>query len=342
MSETDPNFPGVLGHAEVQARLGRALQRDQLHHALIFAGPQGVGKATLARGLAAALHCPVRPGVGCGTCSACRRVATGNHPGLEWIRPEEGSTMIKVEAARELAARLQHAPFEGNAHLVVFDPADALNEQAYNALLKTIEEPNPGVRFVMVTTNLHRLLPTILSRCMAIRMGRLDNDTVGQIVDQTLAQTEDAPEVSAERRALALQLADGSAGRALDWVADEGLDAGLALLRNTLCARRAGPQAIFSGAEGDLWQAFSAASAGPPTGRPARERAAARQLGELWLLHLRERVRGRPGLPGMPEDDGRRSQILRELDLVQTFHGRLDRNPNVRLALEQLLLEASA
>lgn len=349
MSERDDAiaFPGVLGHRAVQGRLARALQRDQLHHALIFAGPEGVGKATLARGLAAALHCTDRPGQGCGECGACRRVTAGTHTGLEWVRPAEDSTTIKVEAARELAARLQHAPFESNAHLVVFDPADALNDQAYNALLKTIEEPNPGVRFVMITTNLHRLLPTILSRCMTIRMGRLDDDEVATILDRTLAEAPTDPDgepvtVTPERRALALRLADGSAGRALAWAADAGLDAGLEFLRATLAARRDGAAAIFSGNDGPLWRAFADASAGPATGRPARERAAARQLGALWLLHLRERLRGRPGLPGMPADSLPHTTVLHDLDLVQTFYSRLERNPNVRLALEHLLLEASA
>src|SRR5690606_37922568 len=148
--EAQVRFPGTLGHTEAQARLHRALRRDQLHHGIILVGPRGVGKATLARGLACALHCTASPGLGCGACTACHRVMARTHAGVEWIEPEADSTTIKVGAARELANRLELAPFEGRHHVVVFDPAEALNEQALNALLKTLEEPRPGVHFVMI------------------------------------------------------------------------------------------------------------------------------------------------------------------------------------------------
>ena len=97
---------------------------------------------------------------------------------------------IKVEVARELSHRLQHAPFEGQHHVVIFDPADALTEQAYNALLKSIEEPRPGVHFVMITTHPDGLLPTILSRCLPVRLGPLPLPLLTEVVQGVLAERQ--------------------------------------------------------------------------------------------------------------------------------------------------------
>lgn len=340
-------IPAVFGHHAIRTSLSRAIARDQLHHGLIFVGPRGVGKATLARGLACALHCKEQPSSGCGSCSVCRRILDGVHPGLEWIRPEAAGGTIKVAVARELATRLELAPFEGNAHLVVFDPAEALTEQAYNALLKTIEEPRPGVFFVMVTTALDALLPTILSRCLTVRFGRLDAEDVERVVREELQRRragEDADAAAAvtdERIALAVRLADGSAGVAVELALDPSLEPALTLLGRVIESSHRGPPAIFAGDKSPLWTAWSEAVGPVKTGRPARERALAARMSELWLLHLRERLRDQPGLPGVTAPDEGPRDLLRKLDRVQSFREGLDRNPNVRLSLEQTLLELS-
>lgn len=329
-------FPGVRGHAQAQARLSRAIARDQLHHGLIFVGPSGVGKATLARGLGAALHCQVEPAVGCGSCTSCRRIASGTHAGVEWLAPEEPGGRVKIEAARTLAHRLEMAPFEGNHHLVVFDPADAIGEAGFNAMLKTIEEPRPGVHFVMIVTGLDVLLPTILSRCLTVRVGRLEDDDVAAIVKAQVETAETAP--SRERIDLAVGLAGGSAGLAVKLALDPSLDASLALLSQVVGASQTGPAAIFGGDKSPLWQAWSTAVGPVKTGRPARERATLRQLCELWLLHLRERLRGRDGLPGVPPGPQDPRAVLSQLDKIQGLLESIARNPNVRLSLEQTLL----
>lgn len=333
-------FPGVRGHAQAQARLSRAIARDQLHHGLIFVGPSGVGKATLARGLGAALHCRVEPAVGCGSCTSCRRIASGTHAGVEWLAPEEPGGRVKIEAARTLAHRLEMAPFEGDHHLVVFDPADAIGEAGFNAMLKTIEEPRPGVHFVMIVTGLDVLLPTILSRCLTVRVGRLEDDDVAAIVKAQVETAETVP--TAERIELAVGLAGGSAGLAVKLALDPSLDASLALLSQVVGAAQTGPTAIFGGDKSALWQAWSAAVGPVKTGRPARERATLRQLCELWLLHLRERLRGRDGLPGVPPGPQDARAVLTQLDKIQALLESVARNPNVRLSLEQTLLSLGA
>lgn len=333
-------FPGVRGHAQPQARLSRAIARDQLHHGLIFVGPAGVGKATLARGLAAALHCKEAPALGCGACTACRRIASGTHAGVEWVTPEEPGGRVKVEQARALSNRLEMAPFEGDHHVVVFDPAEAIGEAGFNAMLKTLEEPRPGVHFVMIVTGLDVLLPTILSRCLSVRLGRLEDADVAAIVSAQVSgrveQGEDPP--TPARIELAVGLAGGSAGLAVRLALDPTLDASLALLGQVVGAAQTGPPAIFGGDKSPLWQAWSEAVGPTKTGRPARERATLRRLCDLWLLHLRERLRGRDGLPGVPPGPAGARAVLQQLDHVQALLERLGRNPNVRLSLEQTLL----
>ncbi|MCA9707420.1 MAG: DNA polymerase III subunit [Myxococcales bacterium] len=351
MSEAQPSFPGVRGHAHAQARLSRAIARDQLHHGLIVMGPRGIGKAALARGLACALHCTEAPAVGCGTCSACHRVLVGLHAGVEWIMPEAEGSAIKVEVARELSHRLQHAPFEGRHHVVIFDPADAMNEQAYNALLKSIEEPRPGVHFVMLTTHPDGLLPTILSRCLPVRLGPLPEPLIDQVLDEVLARrraeaeaTGQAPEpleLDPQRRALAVRLSQGSVGQALQLLVDPSLPEVMTLVRCAMEAAREGPAGIFSGDKGPLWSAWQQASGGPGPGRPARERAACAHAIDLWLLHLREHLRGGEGLPGLPPQPAAVPELLRRIDHLQALGEALPRNPNVRLAIEQTLLELS-
>ncbi len=334
------HFPGVRGHEAALSALSRAIVRGQLHHGLLLSGPPGVGKATVARGLACALHCAVAPGVGCGACVTCRRIFEDHHAGVEWIRPEGPGGMVKVDVARELGIRLQHAPFEGDHHVVVFDPADALNESSFNALLKSLEEPRPGVHFVLLVTHTDNVLPTIRSRCLPVRLGPLPRPTVAEIVDDVLRSAEAPP--SEARRALAVRLSAGSPGRALQLCGDEDLDVAMALTAAAIDAAERGTSGVFSGDDSPLWQAWASATGGSGTGKAARERAACGRMADLWLLHLRERVGGGDGLPGLPHPSLPPARLVRQIDRLLTFSEGLLRNPNARLSLEQTLLDLSA
>ncbi len=344
MDAARAGLAGVRGHAALRAQLRRSIERGQLHHAQLFVGPRGVGKATTARALARALHCRIAPGTGCAPdgerCTSCQRIDNDRHAGVEWIVPETAGGKLKVEAARELATRLQLAPFEGEHHVVVIDPAESLTEQATNALLKTLEEPRPGVCFVLVAQSLDAMLPTILSRCATVRFGRLTDDDVEAVLDGALAQRDaEAEPVPDERRALAMRLADGSPGVAIELALDETLDATHQLLREAARAVELGPLAIFGGDASAFGQAWAAAGAGPPTGRAARERNAVQRAVELWLLDLRERIRGRAGVPGVSSVGRDRAAWLHATDVLVELQERLDRNANARLVLEQTLLE---
>jgi DNA polymerase III subunit delta' len=377
-----PSFPGVVGHERVVTMLSRAIARGRLHPGLVIAGPRGIGKATLARGLACALTCEVAPALGCGRCDSCRRILADRHPDVIELRGAGKSNTIKADATREIAIRSYHAPFEARAHVIVVDPADRMQPAATAALLKPIEEPRPNVHWVLLATNVSDVLDTILSRCMTIPLERLGPAQTRAIV---LTQIEQRGiEVDDERRELGISLADGSPGVALELIADPSLEPTRDLLAATLRAVEFGPGAVFSGDGSPLWAAWKAAVLATPDpdadsaaadpddelvvikgkksskkkskkkpskteGKesPARQRAAAGRVAELWLLHLRERLLGREGLRGLPSSGsasvGSGSDALgRQMRAIQQFQANLTRNPNVRLSFEQLLLGLDA
>ena len=294
-----------------------------------------MGKATFARAIGRALHCAQAPGVGCGACDVCRRIDAGHHPGVEWLAPQPGARSMGGGAARSARLRAERAPLEGPAHLLVVDPADALTPEAANTLLKTIEEPPPAVHFALVSHNLRSLLPTIVSRCLLVRFGRLADADVAAILRERVA------DLPPQRADAVVALAEGSAGLALELAADEHLPAHLALLDASLAAAAGGPPEIFTGDEGPVWAALAQACAGPATGRTARERAAVARLVDLWLLHLRRGLAGAPGPTGARAEQGA-ERTAAQMELLLRARRMLERNGQVRLILEHILLHMGA
>jgi len=169
---------GLAGHARQVSVLRRALARGTLPQTLLFSGPSAVGKGTLARMVAAALECGAPEPGACGTCLPCRKVARGIHPDVRTLEPEEtekkAASEVKVDEVRERVLRpLSLPPHEGKVLVFLVDPADALNENAQNALLKSLEEPPAYARFILVTSSPWSLLPTIRSRCQNLTFGTL-------------------------------------------------------------------------------------------------------------------------------------------------------------------------
>lgn len=353
--------------------LGRALGRGRLHHALLLVGPRGIGKHRLATALGAALLCQDAPGQGCGACDDCRRVASGRHTDVVNLEGEGKSRAIRVSAARDIIFSSQQAPYEGRAHLVIVDPADRMMDQAANALLKTFEEPRPGVHYVLIAENLGDVIDTVISRCTIVQLGQHDDSTTREIVQQTLQAR--GVEVDADQLESAIALSDGRPGRALELAADPSLEPLSALLESAREAAKRGPAAIFAGDAGPLWSAWKSAlrlvpdpdlgtgpaaedtdpgivvvkgkkslakrekkakaKAPPAWGTPLQQRQSLRHLTELWLLHLRRDLRALKG-------GATAAPLVHRIQLLQSLQSRLDHNPNVRLAFEQVLLQMHA
>jgi DNA polymerase-3 subunit delta' len=207
---------GVIGQPQVTSVLLAALSRGRPHHAYLFDGPEGVGKATCARALFAAMNClqPEGLGAACGSCASCSKLAAGTHP--DFIVFDMTLSGLAEEAERVIR-RLQYPPFEGRAQLVLFDPADQFTAPtavtAANRLLKTLEEPRPATHFVLVTTAASSLLPTLRSRCQRLRFSPLaDAELTATLRDVYGASEEDLTAVA--------KLAQGSLGRSLRYLQD--------------------------------------------------------------------------------------------------------------------------
>lgn len=198
-------FPGVFGHERARTLLSRVLASGRIPHAFLFHGPEGVGKGLVARLFASSLVC-MRPGADaglCGSCPACLKAAHGNHPDVLVVTRlpkqerraetvvrdgdgdgedgEDGSaatggglrSFIVVQQIRELSYHAGYAPREGRRRVFLVEPADRMNTEAQNALLKTLEEPSAQAVIVLVASRPHVLLPTVRSRCFQIGFGAM-------------------------------------------------------------------------------------------------------------------------------------------------------------------------
>lgn len=201
-------------------RLGQVMAQDRLAHALLISGARGTGKRRFAGLLAAALLCrtPAAQGLPCGRCGDCRQVAAESHPGYFAVRPEEGKRDISIEAVRQLCERLVMTSHDGRAKVAVIDPADALNLNGVNALLKTIEEPPPRSHLLLISERPLALRATLRSRCQQLRL-KIPPRAEARA---WLAQCAPAGHTQADLDA-ALGIAHGAALQALELLKDDSL-----------------------------------------------------------------------------------------------------------------------
>lgn len=175
------NFDEIIGQDTIVATLKNAIQKNRLAHAYLFSGPRGVGKTSTARILAKALNCKAGPTVNpCSVCPACTDIAGGRSLDVIEI---DGASNTGVENIRDLRESVKFAPVSGKFKIYIVDEVHMLSDSAFNALLKTLEEPPPYVKFIFATTLLHKVIPTILSRCQRFDFRRIS-------VMETIAQLE--------------------------------------------------------------------------------------------------------------------------------------------------------
>jgi len=200
------NFTEVVGQEHVVKSLMNALQHDRLHHAYLFTGTRGVGKTTIARILAKAINCEnLQDFNPCGVCSVCRDLDEGRF--LDLIEVDAASR-TKVEDTRDLLDNAQYAPNHGRYKVYLIDEVHMLSGHSFNALLKTLEEPPAHVKFLLATTDPHKIPVTVLSRCLQFNLKRLLPSQIFTQMEFILQQEH----IEAESGALKLlsRAADGS------------------------------------------------------------------------------------------------------------------------------------
>lgn len=210
------SFPELLGHERIREQLRLATDRGTLHHGYLFEGPRGLGKRQVANWLAAYANCTSEGTRPCGVCQRCRTIQAGTHPDVIVLEPDpsKATATIRVDDVREVVRKAGYHRYDSERRFILIDPADAMQDAAANALLKTLEEPVDGTGFILIVSSASSLLPTIVSRCQRIRFGAVPTDRI---------QTWLAQRGHGEVAPLAARAALGCPGRALA-LAEGGLE----------------------------------------------------------------------------------------------------------------------
>jgi DNA polymerase-3 subunit gamma/tau len=220
------DFASMVGQTHVVRALANALDGDRVHHAFLFTGTRGVGKTTIARVLAKCLNC--EQGVGstpCGECGACTEIDEGRFVDLIEV---DAASRSKVDETRELMDNVQFVPTRGRYKVYLIDEVHMFSEKSFNALLKTLEEPPPHVKFLLATTDPQKLPITVLSRCLQFNLKRLPAESIADHL-QHILEAETVPAEGSAARLLA-RAADGSMRDALSLL-DQAIAFGAGELR---------------------------------------------------------------------------------------------------------------
>jgi DNA polymerase III subunit gamma/tau len=200
-----------VGQEHVRQALGNALAQGRVHHAFLFTGTRGVGKTTIARILSKCLNCETGvTATPCGVCAACKEIDEGRFVDLIEV---DAASRTKVDDTRELLENVQYAPTRGRYKVYLVDEVHMLSTHSFNALLKTLEEPPPHVKFLLATTDPQKLPVTVLSRCLQFNLKRLPVALIAEHLNKVL----DAEKIQHDAAAVKLvaQAADGSMRDAL-------------------------------------------------------------------------------------------------------------------------------
>lgn len=343
-------FEDMVGQPHVLKALVNALDQNRLHHAYLFTGTRGVGKTTVARILAKALNC--ERGVSatpCGECAACQEIDQGRFVDLIEV---DAASRTKVDETRELLENVQYAPSRGRYKVYLIDEVHMFSNHSFNALLKTLEEPPPHVKFLLATTDPKRLPITILSRCLQFNLKRLAPEPIAEYLAGILDQ-EGIDHDPASLRLIAAA-ADGSLRDALSLLDQAIAFGGGALRRDEVAAmlgtidRRQVLRLLERLVEGDgrgLLEAVASLDESAP------------DHGEVLadLLTLLQRIAIRQALPDLGDEDPDFGDAVADLagrlspEACQLFYqiallGRRDLPlaPDPRAGLEMVLLRMLA
>ncbi|MBO5197156.1 MAG: DNA polymerase III subunit delta' [Lachnospiraceae bacterium] len=208
-----PDFRDVVGHEQVIEHLQNAIRMKKVSHAYLLEGENGCGKNLLANIFAAALQCEKEGANPCGVCKSCMQMASGNQPDV--IRVTHEKSGIGVDDIRtQVNADIYVKPYASRYKIYMIDEAEKMNEQAQNALLKTIEEPPEYAVLILLCSNRNKLLPTILSRCVTLTLRAVPKDAIQKYLMEKC-------QIPDYRAGLAAEFAGGNLGRAVRYASSE-------------------------------------------------------------------------------------------------------------------------
>jgi len=203
-------FEEVVGQQHIVVTLKNAIRTNKLSHAYLFSGPRGTGKTSVAKILGKAINCTSNEDKPCEKCASCLSISKGNHPDIIEI---DAASNNGVDEIRELIDKVKYAPLELKTKVYIIDEVHMLTTGAFNALLKTLEEPPSHVIFILATTEPHKVIPTIISRCQRFDFTKVSNTDIESRLDSILDEEEIYVDSGVTR--LVSQLADGGMRDAL-------------------------------------------------------------------------------------------------------------------------------
>lgn len=207
-------FRNMIGHKQVINHLQNAIKMDKVSHAYIIHGEHGSGKSILAETLAMTLQCEKGGTEPCGVCHSCKQAISRNQPDIIHVTHETPNTIRVDDIRTQVNGDIEIKPYSSKYKIYIIDEADKLNQQAQNALLKTIEEPPSYAVVLLLVSNIGALLPTILSRCVTLKLGTIDD----KLIKEYLMENLNVPDYTAD---ICVAFAGGYLGRAVELASNE-------------------------------------------------------------------------------------------------------------------------
>ncbi len=326
----------AIGQTRAVSLLKHSLEAGTLSHAYLFLGPQHVGKMTLALNLAQALNCQSEDKP-CLECDSCKKIAAGTHSDVQVIglvqdEEDNEAKLIHTDQIKDVLHAASLPPFEGNQKVFIIDGAELLSIEAANRLLKTLEEPEAKITFILLTTNENRLLKTIISRCQRIELPPMS------LAEETKTLVEKM-QVKPEKARLLAGLSHGCIGWAITAANDEKI---LTQSRETL-------DQIISTVKGDYEGRF--AYVGRLAAGFSQNRQAVYETLDRWLDFWRDLILAKLDCPDMMTNIDKKDDIIKMagryslssirnyISSVESAARQLKQNVNARLALEVLMLD---
>ncbi len=320
-------FADILGHDRIIEVLKRSLRSGKTAHSYLFEGVSGCGRRKTALTLIQALFCKSSTDDACGVCPSCRKIDSGNHPDIHLLSPLPDKRDISIEQLREMQRELSLRPYEAPRKACIIDPAERLNANSANSLLKTLEEPPGNALIILLTENAEMLLSTVRSRCQLIRFAPLSLEHILLLLERS--------GVSQEAATLVAPMSGGSLQKALE------------LDNESLVARRENVLAKMEKLSiNQIATIFDAAE------EFSGNRDATLELLDMLLSFFRDAVHlgagsgeivNRSVRPAIESIASRRSlpHNLRLLEQIYETRRAVQRNANPKLALDQLFMTMS-